>query len=329
MVKRGVVISPLVGNKKAYINYDYSFQPAYLRWLVLYWDIIDCPNGKIVEIPLKKNLDDLSILAKEGIFIRTKGFFFSKAPGSNVLLSVHHDNPVAFWSIAQQYTFFKHKLFDDQSEWTLSQPKINLYFPSKEVLNRFFFVESGDLYAQQKSNVIALQGAELFKFHYDFVKTKSIDIKLEKCLIVPNGDIPMEQVLEFKRKRLAELLRFRHAMDGIYLSILSSGDIPKATTFAIDELTKALIDINKVMKESFLSRVLSSIETMIDSNRIFDGINKGREIGNIFQLPEVGAAIGGVLSLIKINPSSFLKPRQISDNLKDYVYLYHIQEELR
>ncbi|MDO9533011.1 MAG: DUF6236 family protein, partial [Deltaproteobacteria bacterium] len=309
MDKRGVVINPSVGTERKYTNYIYSFDPVYLRQLVLFFDIIDCPNGRDIGVPLNDNKDDLDLLASEGIFTRTTGVFFSKEPDSNVLLQVHFDNPVAFWSIAQYYAFYKHSLYDDQTQWSLSQPRKYLYLPTKDLLSKFYFVDSGKLYPQQKGNVATLHGIEFHNSISDVAEARAIEVDFQQSLTFPVGNTPMEKILEFKNKRNDECLSFRHAMDEFYLYILNSGDIPRAKTVVVEKIDRALKEINRVMKESFHKRFLGSFKTQYDFNNIYNGIIKGGAIGYYLGLPEVGAVLGGVLSGIKITGLPLLKPK--------------------
>ena len=84
------------------------------------------------------------------------------------------------------------------------------------------------------------------------------------------------------------------------------------------------------MKESFLKRVRPTIKFKLDLTGLgfAVGAAAGSVLGNTFGLPEIGAAVGGLASAIKISyDPSAKKPKKIPDERKPYAYLYHVWEE--
>jgi len=116
----------------------------------------------------------------------------------------------------------------------------------------------------------------------------TVDFELYGMLPVPSGDTPLADILEFKEKRNDELVVFRNYLDDIYQKIMSSADIPRAKNTELTRLEMAINDLNRVLGESGMRRVVTSLRNTINAD--FSGI--------------VGAALGaaGVASLIHMSP---------------------------
>lgn len=337
MNKRGIIISPTPSTTK--IAGRESIDPTYLRQCLLYWDMIDCPNDHLVKVTLNRNLKDIELLQKEGIFIRTEGFFFAKkSPHYNNILSVHDEHPTEFWALAQLYAFKKHS--QSRTTFSIGQFENNLIFSEIDPAEAFFFVETPPWDKDLTSNVLRLPREKLFFTKNELERGPIIEIDLYQAIPVPIADVPIEDILNFKFKRQDELMRFRHAMDGFYLSIINSKDIPREKTHKIEEIELSLHDLIAVMKESRWRIILSNRDISFNlpepselMKNIQAGSVGGALLGIMIGLPEIGAAIGagcGVLTSfikMKVKLEAF-KPRRIPDNLQDFEYLYYAKEEL-
>jgi hypothetical protein len=287
---------------------------------------------------LNRNINDIELLQKEGILIRTEGFFFAKkSPHYKNILSVHHDHPIEFWALAQLYAFKKHN--QTGSTFIIGQFNNNVIFSEFDPDEAFFFVESPPWDKNLTSNVLGLRQESFFSTKNELERGPIIDLQLYRAIPVPIEKVPIENILKFKDIRKDELLRFRHAMDAFYLSIINSNDIPRAKTHAIDEIDLSLCDINRVMKESGWKRILSNIDVSIKIPQPSELINNitiagagGAYIGSKIGIPHtcavIGMAAGAITSFIKVDVKEAFKPRRIPDNLMDFAYLYYAKEEL-
>lgn len=83
-------------------------------------------------------------------------------------------------------------------------------------------------------------------------------MRLYNALPVPNKDVPLQDIIEFKLSRRDELLTLRLYLDALYQGITISGDGPHAVNAVLASLDRAVYDCLKVAKESnFPFRLMS------------------------------------------------------------------------
>lgn len=161
------------------------------------------------------------------------------------------------------------------------------------------------------------------------IEAHTIEIELYSALPVPSANVSLEEVLEFKLKRSDELLRFRAAMDGLYLQVAGAADIPRAKLQTMDELQAALQELNAVFGESFARRLLASIKVELNLPDFILKAVAGATSAATFGMPiAIGAAAGAIAASLKFDLTRIRKSRQIPDRLRDYAYLHHIVKEL-
>lgn len=160
-------------------------------------------------------------------------------------------------------------------------------------------------------------------------QTRALEVDLYNSLPIPEADVPLDDILEFKDRRKNELLEFRYIMDGLYEEILTSQDTERAMEKNIQLLQRKLININRVMTDSKIKRVNGSMKVNINiSDAIKEGFVWGAA-GTVFNFPvEWGAILGVASSFIKVNLELTRQPRNLPVELKDYAYLYYTQKEL-
>jgi hypothetical protein len=336
MNKRGIIISPTPSTTK--IAGRESIDPAYLRQCLLYWDMIDCPNDRFLKVVLNRNLKDIELLQKEGIFIRTEGTFFAKkSPHYKIILSMHDDHPNEFWALAQLYAFEKHNR--SGNTFSIGQFNNNLIFAEIDPAEAFFFVETGPFDKDQTSNILGLSRDKLFSTKNELERGPIVELELHQAIPIAIADEPLEKILEFKIKRQDELQHFRHAMDGFYLTVINSRDILRAKSYVIEQIDLSLCDLSRVMNESRLKYFLSNTNITVNfpepseiAKNVAIGGASGGSLGSMIGLPKICAAIGAgygaLTSFIKVSikPEAF-KPKRIPDNLKDFAYIYHAKQQ--
>ncbi|MCA9905585.1 MAG: hypothetical protein KC547_17140 [Anaerolineae bacterium] len=316
MKQRGIVIAPYLtvsGGEVREVNY---VEATHLRKCALYFDLIDLPLATEPEI---KNAD-VDLLRQESILQETHGHFFVKDGETWKLSFGVFEHPQEYWEIVQLYALYRHR--EDDQNWTLGQ--INMSFAAHNLnLSQFAFVDTG------AGKVAKLtKGAPAVP--HDFVTIgASIELELLKALPVPSSSVPMQSVLEFKRKRQAELLQFRHAWDGLILEATRSTELVRATEYSKDTIERALIDLHRVMDESRLKKILRDIKVDVDVLHVAAAVVAGAEVAQRVGLDAFIGAIGGAAAAIsiKLNLTS-RKPKEIPSELKDYAYLYHVEKEL-
>ncbi len=91
----------------------------------------------------------------------------------------------------------------------------------------------------------------------------SVEFNLFNMLPVPNEDVPLNDILEFKEKRCDELVALRIYLDEVYQSIIKSGDIPRAMNSEIARLEASLKALNICLSESSIRKTITSLRSYV------------------------------------------------------------------
>jgi hypothetical protein len=157
---------------------------------------------------------------------------------------------------------------------------------------------------------------------------RAIEVDLTCALPVPAGTVSLADVLEFKRRRNAELMALRYALDQMYLQISNARDIPRARDASINSLERTLVELHKASSEAWPSRALRSVKVELNIPNIVSKAAAGAASAFAFGLPPaVGAGAGAVMSAIKFDVRELRTPK-LPQHLKDFAYVFHAQREL-
>ncbi|MFD1612008.1 DUF6236 family protein [Sphingomonas tabacisoli] len=151
-------------------------------------------------------------------------------------------------------------------------------------------------------------------------------VRLHNVLPVPDGSVPVEQVLEFKQKRRDELLALRHELDKIYQRIDAAPDRALAEAVEGDALDRAATAALKTALEFHLPVRLSDWAIKLNLN-IGEAITKASLAGaaSHFVMPELTAIVAGLAgaaSFLTVEGGIGLK-RRPSAGPFEYVVHYH------
>lgn len=91
----------------------------------------------------------------------------------------------------------------------------------------------------------------------------AVEYELWSMLPVPQADVPLNDILEFKQKRQDELTALRVHLDEMYQLIISSSDIPRAKVSQLVKLETSLNEIDRTLSESGVSKTLTSLRGFI------------------------------------------------------------------
>jgi hypothetical protein len=146
-----------------------------------------------------------------------------------------------------------------------------------------------------------------------------IKFTLRNCLPIPDENIPLCDILEFKERRADELSHLHVHMDTLYQEILSAGDTNLANKTALKDLKNNISDIRKVSLESF-----SLIKNMdISAQQIVPIMLAGyagyQNFGDLGFIGGVGAALVCDTSLKMINDRT--------EDRKKFKYLSHASKD--
>lgn len=150
------------------------------------------------------------------------------------------------------------------------------------------------------------QIGDRFNFeNQDISEKQVIRVELVNVLPVPNDDIPISEILEFKERRKDELSHLHSAIDDLYLEILSSSDRELKSKKAVSELSKAVSSLETVSNEKWkkATKFDFSAELNINGRDLFAGAVAGLAYDkflNSFDFP-IAFLLGAAVSAIKIS----------------------------
>ncbi|CAN7213044.1 DUF6236 family protein [Phenylobacterium sp. LjRoot164] len=122
---------------------------------------------------------------------------------------------------------------------------------------------------------------------------RGILFRLSNSLPFPSGSVSMHDVLDFKRRRGAELLALRAELDGVYQRIIVSGDPLHAEMAEIGRLDQAIADHIKVTRESGLKVKFSDLQVKLNAATYAVGMGAAVGLGHL-GMGAATAALGGI-----------------------------------
>lgn len=140
------------------------------------------------------------------------------------------------------------------------------------------------------------------------IEKQLIRVDLVNSLPVPNSDVPFPDILDFKERRKDELIQLHHAIDDLYLEILSSPDQSLKTKQVISQFRESIKNLDKVTKEKWKStgKFDISAELNISGKDIATGVAAGAVFDfftSLYTVP-IGTIIGAVATAIKVKAIS-------------------------
>ncbi|MEY8214016.1 MAG: DUF6236 family protein [Colwellia sp.] len=158
----------------------------------------------------------------------------------------------------------------------------------------------------------------------------------EECLVfdlvnsiqLPDKEVPINEILEFKEKRRDELAAFHHYLEDIYMCIATSKDVPRAKTHELSKLEIAISEYNKTVQEKFQNRLLSSLRIILDRSLI---TSTGMAMGAASLAPSIGLPALG--AGVMVGSASFaiqniLTERAPNTGTHPLTYVAKIESEL-
>ena len=265
-----------------------------LRKNALYWDQIDWPLN--VAGVIEHGDSDSELLKKEGIYRRTEVGFFDDGvlinPGGEGQAFVEFDTKSSSVINGQLAVMMFHNL-NNEGQWSIAQSGPDLRLPPGTAVHK-----------------------------------KTAEVELYRVVPVPALEVPMDKVLEFKLRRRTALLEFRGAMDDLYLDVVNSGDFMTAQNRAVEKLKQAILGVHRVMKESKLKRLLSTMKVELNAGDVVAGYATGTALAQT-GLPELASLSAGLAgAMIKLGVRVVPQIRNIPQNLQAYAVLHHVEKEL-
>jgi hypothetical protein len=161
------------------------------------------------------------------------------------------------------------------------------------------------------------------------VRTRVIEATLYRALPVPDENISMEEILDFKARRSDELLALRTELDSLYLSLISEADIPRAMSIALDRLSEALLAVEKVSAESWATKVRSTLKVDISLTNVAAGAMAGATAATTFAFPvAIGAGLGAAGAVVKFELKPDAPGAKTSNEKPKLTYARKVEREL-
>lgn len=118
-------------------------------------------------------------------------------------------------------------------------------------------------------------------------------------------------------------------MDDLYSQIQKDRDIPRAKTAALDHIERSLMELDRVVSETWTSRLRTSAKVELNVRDLAVSAVAGAEFATTLGLPPaVGAlaAAAAAAASIRVDVRQLWAPR-LPESLSDFAYVY-LQREL-
>ena len=148
-----------------------------------------------------------------------------------------------------------------------------------------------------------------------------IRVALANAMPVPDGEVPIHEILEFKHRRKDELIEMHNSIDELYFEVLNSPDEGLATKKVLSRFKSSIQNLDKASHEKFKKtrKYDLSAELNINGKDIIRGASAGALFdffSNGFTIP-IATILGAVVAMIKITAkvSSAFQPAKANTKL--------------
>jgi hypothetical protein len=153
----------------------------------------------------------------------------------------------------------------------------------------------------------------------DLEAGRGILVRLYEAIPVPDKEVPLQDILEFKEKRQDELLALRYHLDSIYQRIVTAGDGELSLQSEIDALERAIVDYLKVAKGTSFSFINTSFAASLNVPTAVAAGLAAFTTG----FDTVPALLAGAAAGIAFGPSASLKDHKTNQTPFRYISSFH------
>jgi hypothetical protein len=160
-----------------------------------------------------------------------------------------------------------------------------------------------------------------YSTHTENESSHAILVNLHNSIIIPDRNVPLEEVLRFKEKRLSELMDLRHHLEDLYQQIRSAPDEQRAWITASEKLDAAVAAQITVAGEAGWKRLLKAFGGVFEVDMkpaLGSAIATYSLTGSI-----KAAAISGLSSGYSVKAAANLKGSDAKANPMAYVLSMH------
>nr|WP_279116722.1 DUF6236 family protein [Enterobacter soli] len=139
------------------------------------------------------------------------------------------------------------------------------------------------------------------------VSKETVRLELENLLPVPDVNIELHEILEFKSRRAAELQALHSYCDELYFDVINSGDPRLQAARAFHKLKQAIEDLERLNREGFRSPIKFNLDIspefdLSDCRAGIATILAAFNSPHVFETLTAGAIISVVEGFVKIRP---------------------------
>jgi hypothetical protein len=163
---------------------------------------------------------------------------------------------------------------------------------------------------------IATENAEQDKILFN-KQGRALLFRLHDVLPAPIAGTPLDDILEFRSKRSAERLAFRHHLERTYQRAISAGDGPLALRTEFEALSARVRDLVSVTRDAGLAYELCGLEARLDW--VFD---PAADALSAFSAAILGMA-AGTLPKVEVHTGPGLNGGRVSPTPYQYALLGH------
>ena len=152
-------------------------------------------------------------------------------------------------------------------------------------------------------------------------------VELVRAIPVPNRDVPLNDILEFRAKRRDELLRLRQEIESFFAAVNNASDKQFELQRHITQIDTACADILKVGREWRLPLRLADLKASFEL-RPFAALVAGAggwKWGEEYEMPAIAAALGVMAASLKINQDFGMRRATLRSSPYRYVYRFHAE----
>jgi hypothetical protein len=148
---------------------------------------------------------------------------------------------------------------------------------------------------------------------------RGISVRLYEAIPVPDKDVPLQDILEFRTKHRDELLALRHHLDAIYQRIIAAGDGALALNSELGALENAIEDYIKTAKEFRFPFVSMSFDANLNvPAAVLAAVATFNTVFGVISSLLAGAAAG-----LAMGPTTSLKNHKTSATPFRYISSFH------
>lgn len=144
-------------------------------------------------------------------------------------------------------------------------------------------------------------------------------VRLYGAIPVPDKDVPLADILEFRTRRSDELLALRTHLEAVYQRVISAGDGDLAWNTEIEALQKGIQDHINVSKETGLRFRLADLSANLNLLPVIRGALTAYATG----LPMIQSLMAGVGAGISVDVGAALKRHKATSTPFRYISAYH------